>query len=75
MVRKMIKYTFDLDKILFDTLHAEAELNDRSVAAQLRVILKERFESKWLKNLGVKSANMKQLLKLLKNYWKFGMHM
>ncbi len=46
MVRKMIKYTFDLDEPLYEDLVSEAAKNDRSVAAQLRVILKERFESK-----------------------------
>lgn len=40
----MIKYTFDLDQTLYDDLVKESEKNDRSVAAQLRVILKERFE-------------------------------
>ena len=47
MVRKMIKYTFDLDQTLYEDLVIEAEKNDRSVAAQLRVILKERFERNW----------------------------
>jgi len=42
----MIKYTFDLDQTLYEDLVKESEKNDRSVAAQLRVILKERFESK-----------------------------
>jgi len=41
----MIKYTFDLDKSLYDSLTEQAEKNERSVAAELRVILKERFES------------------------------
>ena len=41
----MIKYTFDLDEPLYEDLISEAEKNERSVAAQLRVILKERFES------------------------------
>ena len=40
----MIKYTFDLDDVLMKKLVIEAEKYERSVAAQLRVILKERFD-------------------------------
>jgi len=40
----MIKYTFDLDQTLYEDLVKESERNERSVAAQLRVILRERFE-------------------------------
>jgi len=37
----MIKYTFDLDQDLYDYLVKESEKNDRSMAAQLRTILKD----------------------------------
>ena len=40
----MIKYTFDLDQELLDSLSEEATDNERSTAAQLRVILKERYK-------------------------------
>ena len=37
----MIKYTFDLDQTLYDFLISESEKHDRSVAAELRTILKD----------------------------------
>ena len=44
--KELVKFTFDCPDKILDKLGKEAKDNQRSTAAQLRVILKERFESK-----------------------------
>lgn len=40
----MKKITFDLEENIVDKLEREASKNERAVSAQLRVILKERYD-------------------------------
>ena len=41
--KEMKKLTFDLEENVVDKLEKEAKHNERTVSAQLRVILKERY--------------------------------
>jgi len=40
----MIKFTLDVDEDLHNQVIEEAQQNERSVAAQYRIILKERYK-------------------------------
>lgn len=40
----MKKVTFDLDDLVYDQVEEQAEKNERSVSAELRIIIKEYFK-------------------------------
>jgi len=41
-----VKVSLDLDKDLYNKIKANGKKNDRKVAAEIRFVLKERYENK-----------------------------